>query len=451
MREMLQMLFERDGHSVSVARDVKSALAACKDDPRPDLVLSDLRLPDGSGMDVLRHVREHHPDTQVIMLTAFATTENAVEAMRLGAYDYQIKPAKVDEIRVVTAKALEKQALIRDNRALVAQLRGQYGLSRLLGRSPRMVEVLELIDKVAPTRTNVLIEGESGTGKELVARAIHERSQQSSGPFVAINCGAIPEQLIEAELFGHAAGAFTGAHKVRAGLFESAHGGTLLLDEIGELPSPMQVKLLRVLQERMARRVGDEHERPVDVRVIAATNQDLQKQVGLGAFREDLFYRLNVVRIRVPPLRQRREDIAVLARAFVLKYAQRTGKTIEAIAPDAVEALTQFAFPGNVRELENYMERAVALSAGSTIALDDLPDEVRRPTPTPHDMTTLNDQDLALDSTLTRVERQLIDEALRRSSGVKTRAAELLGLSFRSLRYRMQKLGYSHADDDEQG
>lgn len=446
MREMLQLLLERDGHAVTLARSVKTALEACVE--APDLVLTDLRLPDGTGIEVLRYVRDHHADTQVIVLTAFATTENTVEAMRLGAYDYQIKPVKVDEIRAITAKALEKLNLIRDNRQLVAQLRGQYGLSRILGRSPRMVEVLELIEKVAPTRTNVLLEGESGTGKELVARAIHDSSQQASGPFVAVNCGAIPEPLIEAELFGHAAGAFTGAHKTRPGLFEAAHGGTILLDEIGELPASMQVKLLRVLQERMARRVGDERERPVDVRVVAATNQDLQKLVAAGGFREDLFYRLNVVRVRVPPLRQRREDIPVLARAFMLKYAQKTGKNIESIAPDAMAALCGFPFPGNVRELENYMERAVALANNAAIQLVDLPEEVQRPAlPTARDLSSLADKDLGLEDTLMRVERQLIDEAMRRASGVKTQAAEILGLSFRSLRYRMQKLGYGGAED----
>ncbi|HET6346240.1 MAG TPA: sigma-54 dependent transcriptional regulator, partial [Myxococcota bacterium] len=273
MREMLQLLFERDGHDVAVARDVKSALAGGRE--APHVVFSDLKLPDGTGMDVLRFFRERHPETQVVMMTAFGTTENAVEAMRLGAYDYQIKPVKVDEIRAITEKALEKYRLIRDNKQLVAQLRGQYGISRIIGRSPKMVALLDLVERVAPSGSNVLIEGESGTGKELVARAIHDGSPVGQGPFVAVNCGAIPASLIEAELFGHVAGAFTGASRTHAGLFEAAHGGTLLLDEIGELPPPMQVKLLRVLQERVIRRVGDDRERPVQVRVVAATNQDL--------------------------------------------------------------------------------------------------------------------------------------------------------------------------------
>ena len=441
MREMLQLLFERDGHAVSTAKSVKAALDSLRESP--DLVFTDMRLPDGSGLEVLSKAHEALPETQVIVMTAFGTTENAVEAMRQGAYDYQIKPVKVDEIRAVTEKALEKVALIRDNRQLSAQLRNQYGLSRLLGKSPRMVEVMELVEKVAPSGSNVLIEGESGTGKELVARAIHEGSRQANGPFVAVNCGAIPDTLIESELFGHAAGAFTSAARARAGLFETAKSGTLLLDEIGELPGPMQVKLLRVLQERMIRRVGEERERPVEVRVVAATNLDLHKMVQAGRFREDLFYRLNVVRIRVPPLRQRREDIPVLARAFVLKYAQKSGKPVEGMSPEALSALCAYDFPGNVRELENYVERAVTLVNGNHIHLEDLPEDVRTPTRSLiAERFSEGNGTINLEETLEKTERQLIDEALRRSDGVKTRAAELLGLSFRSLRYRMQKLGY---------
>lgn len=449
MREMMQLLMERDGHDVSLARDVKSAIAAFGD--KPDLVFTDLNLPDGTGMDVLRHAREKHPETQIIVMTAFGTTENAVEAMRLGAYDYQIKPVKVDEIRAVTEKALEKFRLLQSNRELLGQLKGSLGISRMMGGSSRMVEVLTLVERVAGSGSNVLIEGESGTGKELVARAIHSASPQAAGPFVPVNCGAIPDTLIEAELFGHAAGAFTGANKARAGLFEAAKGGTILLDEIGELPVAMQVKLLRVLQERMVRRVGDEHERPINVRVVAATNQDLPRMVQAGTFREDLYYRLNVVRIRVPALRDRREDIPMLARAFVLKFAEKTGKKIDGITQPAVQALSAFGFPGNVRELENYMERAVALAQGQQITPEDLPEEVRVPSlPNPTEaFEQQKDGAVDLEATLERVERQLIDEALRRANGVKTKAAELLGLSFRSLRYRLQKLGYSDVDKGE--
>ncbi|MEO0815590.1 MAG: sigma-54 dependent transcriptional regulator, partial [Myxococcota bacterium] len=288
----------------------------------------------------------------------------------------QLKPFKVVEIRAITLKALEKVALIRENQHLATQLRDRYGLSPIVGRSTKMSKVLEMIGKVAPTRANVLIEGESGTGKELVAREIHQRSSRSSGPFVPVNCGAIPDTLIEAELFGHAAGAYTGAQKNRAGLFEAAKGGTLLLDEVGELPSQVQVKLLRVIQERSVRRVGDDTERPIDVRLVAATNRDLQRMVEEGEFREDLFYRLNVVRLRVPALRERREDIPLLARAFLEKYVEEIGKNLDGFSRDAMHRIESFDYPGNVRELQNVVERAVALAGGSVIEAADLPEQL---------------------------------------------------------------------------
>ncbi|MEZ4271457.1 MAG: sigma-54 dependent transcriptional regulator [Myxococcota bacterium] len=440
MREVLQILLEGEGYDVTAAGDVQHAILAGTETP-PDLVFTDLRLPDGSGLDVLRWMNDNHPDAQVIVLTAFATTENAVEAMRMGAYDYQIKPVKVDEIRALAQKALEKVSLLRDNRQLKAQLKGKYGLARLVGTSQAMMNVVSLIEKVAPTRTNVLIEGESGTGKELVARAVHEGSPRFKESFVAVNCGAIPETLIEAELFGHGAGAYTGAGKARRGLFEAAHGGTLLLDEIGELPPPMQVKLLRVLQERKVRRVGEELERPIDVRIIAATNRDLEDLVKTEAFREDLFYRLNVVRIRVPPLRERTDDIPDLARVFLQRFANDSGKEIVGFSEEAMRALTHYAFPGNVREIENCMERAVALASGSTVELSDLPDAMRQ---TSHgsidDPLGFPEGGIALEERLEEIERNLMRRALERANGVKTHAAELLGLSFRSFRYRLQKL-----------
>ncbi len=447
MREFLQILLEREGHEVVSCSDVKGALAALED-REPDMVFSDLKLPDGTGMEVLKTVRERYPDAQVIMMTAFATAENAVEAMRLGAYDYQLKPFKVSEVRALTQKALEKVQLLRDNRALRAQLKG---LERLVGQSARMREVAELVGKVAPTKTSVLIEGESGTGKELVARAIHEASPRAAGPFVPVNFGAIPETLIEAELFGHAAGAFTGAARARGGLFEAAHQGTLLLDEVGELPASMQVKLLRVLQERSVRRVGEERERPIDVRILAATNKVLQDMVRQGSFREDLYYRLNVVRIVVPPLRERLEDVPLLARAFMARFAQDQGKVLEGIAPEAMRALTRYGFPGNVRELENYMERAVALAGGALITLGDLPEELRAATPDSSlgDLLAFPEEGVELEGVLASLERRLIEEAMRRAGGVKTRAAELLGLSFRSLRYRLQRLGVESEGEGE--
>jgi two-component system, NtrC family, response regulator PilR len=441
MREMLQLLLQRDGHVVDVVSDVKGALALLGRES-VDLVFTDLKLPDGSGMEVLTWMRTNRPEAQVIMMTAFATTENAVQAMRLGAYDYQLKPFKIDELQALTHKALEKAQLIRDNQSLRAQLKTRSGASRLIGTSAKMGAVLSLIEKVAPSRSNVLVEGESGTGKELVARAVHDASPRSEAPFVAINCAAIPASLIEAELFGHAAGAFTGAGKARPGLFEAAHGGTIFLDEIGEVPQAMQAKLLRAIQERVVRRIGEEGERQIDVRIIAATNKRLADLVKDGGFREDLFYRLNVVRIEVPPLRERTDDIPLLARAFVQKHAAELKKPLEGIAPDAQRALAGYPFPGNVRELENFIERAVALASGELIHVHDLPEEVQATQGPPvGDLLAFPEEGVAIEERLVAIERVFIDEALRRANGVKTKAAEMLGLSFRSLRYRLQKLG----------
>ncbi len=447
LREVLETLLEKEGHDVVTAADVTSAIG-CVGNHRLDLVFTDLKLPDGSGMEVLKHVRERQPDAQVIVMTAYATTETAVDAMKLGAYDYQLKPFKIEEIRAITHKALEKVTLIRENQQLATQLRDRYGLSPIVGRSPKMGKVLELIEKVAPTKANVLVEGESGTGKELVARAIHQSSPRSSGPFVPVNCGAIPETLIEAELFGHAAGAYTGAQKARAGLFEAAKGGTLLLDEVGELPPQVQVKLLRVIQERTVRRVGDDTERPVDVRLVSATNRDLQHMVELGEFREDLYYRLNVVRIRVPPLRERREDIPLLARAFLKKYVEEIGKPLEGFSRATMSQIEAFSYPGNVRELENVIERAVALASGSNIEIDDLPDELAtaRPAPSPAQLSL--EEGFDLKERLGEVERAYIELAMERAGGVKTHAASLLGLSFRSFRHRLKKLGIDQGDDE---
>ncbi|MBI5511329.1 MAG: sigma-54-dependent Fis family transcriptional regulator [Deltaproteobacteria bacterium] len=441
MREFLQILLEREGHVVTTAASVKQALQRCGEGVA-ELVFVDLKLPDGSGMEVLAWLKEHEPDVQVIMMTAFATTETAVGAMRIGAYDYQLKPFKVEETRALTQKALEKLTLLRENRALRAQLKGDHNLAHIVGKSTGMAELMALLAKVAPTPASVLIEGESGTGKELVARAIHAASPRHAGPFVAVNCGAIPETLLESELFGHAAGAFTGANRSRPGLFETATAGTLLFDEIGELPLSMQVKLLRVLQERKVRRVGEEHERPVDVRVLAATNHDLQARVQAGRFREDLFYRLNVVRLRLPPLRERQDDIPTLARAFVLKYAESMGKEVRDVAPETVRALCGYRFPGNVRELQNLMERAVILAGGDAIQLADLPEEVRGTAPLAAAAdVTIPEGGIDFEATVQGLERRLLKTALTRAGGVKTRAAELLGLSLRSLRYRLQKLG----------
>lgn len=447
LREVLQTLLEREGHDVVSAEDVESALKTAKDWDL-DLVYTDLKLPDGDGLEVLKHIRERRTDTQVIVMTAFASTETAVEAMRLGAYDYQLKPFKMDEVRALTAKALEKVALIRENRKLTHEAKSRFGFSAIVGRSPRMLEVIELLEKVGPTKANILVEGESGTGKELVARALHSNSDRREGPFVPVNCGAIPETLIEAELFGHAAGAYTGANKARAGLFEAASGGTLLLDEVGELPLATQVKLLRVLQERVLRRVGEDKERPVDVRIVAATNRDLQEMSAEGTFREDLYYRLNVVRVRVPALRERRPDISLLATTFLRKYADESGKELEGFSAEALSVLERYDFPGNVRELENVVERAVALCGATEIAVDDLPEEVRRrPASQALPAVELPIDGVDLNTLLANMERGYIEAALEHSGGVKTHAAALLGLTFRSFRHRLKKLGIEDGED----
>ena len=449
MREFLQILMEGEGHEVELASTYSEAERACASH-QFDLVITDLKLPDGSGLDVLKAVKEHQVDAQTIMLTAFATTETAVEAMRLGAYDYQIKPVKVDELSALSAKALEKVELVRENRELSRELNQRMTTDRILGQSAATRALVKMIAKVAPTRSNILIQGESGTGKELVSRALHDASNRKSGPFVAINCGAIPESLIEAELFGHVAGAYTGAAKARDGLFVAAHGGTLLLDEIGELPLSMQVKLLRVLQERRIRRVGDDKEREVDIRLIASTNRDLEQMVEEGTFREDLFYRLNVVRLHVAPLRDRVEDIPLLARAFVAKYAQDAEKDIGGISPDAMASLCRYGFPGNVRELENCIERAVALAAEELIQLEDLPENVvEKSIESSSSPLDFMEEGVNLEGRLQEIELGFIMEAMRRTGGVKKRAAELLGLSFRSFRYRLQKLNIGDDSDSE--
>ena len=448
MREFLQILMQEDGHDVHVAASVAEGLDVLgKLDP--DLVFTDLKLPDGSGLEVLEWLRDHQPETQVIMVTAYASAETAVQAIRLGAYDYQTKPFQVDEVRAIAERALEKGALIRQNRHMAVQLQDKYSVGNIISRSDAMRSVVALIHKVAPSQTSVLIEGESGVGKELVARAIHSESSRATGPFVAVNCGAIAENLIESELFGHAAGSFTGASKARAGLFEAANKGTILLDEVGELPMPMQVKLLRVLQERTVRRVGEDKQNPVDIRVVAATNRDLEALVKTGEFREDLFYRLNVVRIRVPPLRQRREDIPMLITSFIQQFSQSVNPNVFRVDGDALDALCRYDWPGNVRQLQNMVERGVTLASGEAVSLRDLPEDILgQDEPGPSGPVAIGDG-FNLEALLVETERRYLQEALRQSGGIKTKAAALLGLSFRSFRYRLQKSGLASDNGSE--
>ncbi|MBK8253342.1 MAG: sigma-54-dependent Fis family transcriptional regulator [Polyangiaceae bacterium] len=453
---MLEIAFKRQGYDVVVAPGARSGTEALRQNPQPfPLVLTDLMMPDGSGLDVLSAAKQRNPATEVIVITAHSTVETAIEAMRKGAYDFVTKPFSPAEMTALASKALEKSTLVAENQRLRAQIeRLAQDSGQVLGTSPAMLRVVELIAKVAPMRTTVLITGESGTGKERVARALHEQSDRASAPFLVVNCGALPEQLMESELFGHEKGAFTGAATRALGLFREADGGTVLLDEVGELPLPLQVKLLRVLQERKVRPVGASAEVPVDVRVLAATNREVEADVQSGKFRQDLYYRLNVIRIELPPLRDRREDIVRLADRFIRRFANETGKDVRALTADAVRALDAYTFPGNVRELENMIERAVALASGPTIGLGDLPKSVvgLPASPAPR-LADLPPEGCLLDDVLSEVERRLLLQALERTGGVRTAAAKLLGVTFRSLRYRLAKQGLGSdepdADDEE--
>ncbi|MHB8766769.1 MAG: sigma-54 dependent transcriptional regulator, partial [Deferrisomatales bacterium] len=374
-------------------------------------------------------------------IPALGSAETAVEAMKRGAYDYLTKPFKVDEIKVTVQKALEKAALARENRELRRRLEASEAGGLILGRSPPMQEVLRMVERVAPTGVTVLVCGESGTGKELVARRLHQLAGRR-GPFVAVNCSAIPEGLMESELFGHVKGSFTGAVADKPGLFEAAHGGTLFLDEVGELPLTLQPKLLRALQEGKVKRVGGNREVAVDVRIVSATNKELRAEVAAGRFREDLYYRLNVVALEIPPLRDRRDDIPLLAQHFLQKYAAQFRRGVRGFAREALERLEGYGYPGNVRELENLVERAVALEAGEYLSCQSLPAHVGCDAePARGRLPDLAEPAFDLEKLLESVERRYLDEALGRAGGNKTEAARLLGLSFRSMRYRLDKLG----------
>ncbi len=438
MQEFLDILLRKQGYEVQTAGDLASASLALESDDY-DLLITDMQMPDGSGVDLLRNARRVAPDLVVIVITAFATTETAIEAMKEGAYDYITKPFKVDEILLVVQKALEKKLLATENRRLRHALRSERQQRPLVGNSPAMEQVFEMISRVSDTKTNVLIYGESGTGKELVARAIHDESDRSDRPFVALNCAAIPENLLESELFGHMKGSFTGAVANKDGLFESAEGGSLFLDEVGEISPPLQVKLLRVIQEKTIRRVGGTKDTQVDVRLIAATNRRLEEEVAAGRFREDLYYRLNVIQLELPALRERIEDLPLLVHHFIEKYARELGKQVRGVEPEAMEQLSRYAFPGNVRELENIIERAVALARAEWVGIDALPPTV---TATPvGSAPQIPAEGVQLENLIADYERGLLREALKRAGGVKKKAAQLLGISFRSFRYRLEKLG----------
>ena len=450
LRDMLTILFRREGYEVTVASSYTAGVEAVDGAPTPyELVLTDLLMPDGSGLDVLTRAKERSAHTEVIVMTAYAAVETAIDAMKRGAYDFVTKPFATSELRALAEKALEKRALVAENERLRAQVERAHPKG-ILGKSARMRAVLDLVERVARSKSTVLVTGESGTGKERVARAIHDLSDRADKPWLVVNCGALPEALMESELFGHDKGAFTGATSKHLGIFREAEGGTVFLDEVGELPLQLQVKLLRVLQERKVRSVGASAETDVDVRVIAATNRDVEDDVKTGKLRQDLYYRLNVLRIEIPPLRDRPEDIPELAEFFLRRCAAEHKKEISGFSADALRALERHPFQGNVRELENVVERAVALASSSIIGLGDLPEAVvgAAASVTPA-LTALPASGCELDQVVSEVERRLIVQALERTGGVRTNAAKLLGVSLRSLRYRMQKLGLASADEDD--
>jgi len=446
MRTFLEIILRKEGYSVETAADGMKALDNINNNVF-DLAILDILMPVMNGIEVLKRIIEKSPETTVIIITAFASHETAIEAMKLGAYDYITKPFKIDEIKLVIKKALDKKGLERENLRLRKELQTKYGFANIIGRSIGISKVFELIKRVSELKVNVLITGESGTGKELVARAVHYSGSRHRGPFIAVNCGAIPEPLVESELFGYRRGAFTGASRNKKGLFEEADGGTIFLDEIVDLPIHLQVKLLRVIEEKTIRPLGSTEPIPVDIRIIAATNKLLEEEIANEKFREDLFYRLNVIKIDLPPLRDRRDDIPPLAIHFVEKYSREMGKDINGISPKALETLESYHYPGNVRELENIIARCVALETSNVIRQQTLPELIVN-------MGSLNIENgiagnFGLDHLLETFEKRTIDKALTEAQGNKVEAAKLLGITFRSLRYRLAKHGL--LDEEEEG
>lgn len=451
IREFLEIMLKKEGYEITLAEDGQKAkdLLAKKSF---DMIISDLQMPHVTGIELLKHVKETAPEIVFMMITAFGTTETAVEAMKMGAYDYITKPFKIDEVRLNIQNALRSRNLEVENRTLKKELTKEYSFQNMVGNSPAMHVIFDMVKRVSQTPTNVLVTGESGTGKEVVAKAIHYNGPLKDKPFVTINCGAIPENLMESEMFGHKKGSFTGAVTDKAGLFEVADTGTLFLDEVGELPLTIQVKLLRAIQERVIRRVGATDDMKVEVRIIAATNRNLEEMVQKGTFRQDLFYRLNVINIRTPGLRERREDIPLLANHFLKKYNERLNKNIGGISTEAMEILKKYDYPGNVRELENLIERTVALEGGAMILPESLPPMVN--TISGRKMASSNeieigDDGVDLDKVMGQIEKELLIKAIHSAGGVKKRAAKLLHISFRSMRYRIEKYNLGIVGDDE--
>lgn len=438
--DFLSVLAGQEGFEVRTAASVEAArqaLAAWT----PDLVLCDLLMPDGSGLDLLRETRASGSPVPFLVMTAYTSTQSAIEAMKLGAYDYVSKPFDVEELKATLSRALEKTRLYEENVYLKHELQQRFGASNIIGRSSRMRAIFNLIEKVARTPSTVLIQGESGTGKELIARAIHLASPRANCRFLSINCGALPETLLESELFGHERGSFTGAVRDRRGLLLEAHRGTLFLDEISEMSLAMQVKLLRALQEKTVRRLGGTEEEAFDVRIIAATNKNLKEKIARGEFREDLFYRIHVIPVELPPLRERREDIPLLVDHFLRRFSEQLGTPPKRIAAEAMRLLEGYSWPGNVRELENLIERAVALSTSPVVTVADFPDYLTSGRGDSLRGPELPPEGLDLEAHLDRLRTEFMRQALERTDGRPTQAAQLLGMSFRSFRYYAKKAG----------
>lgn len=456
IREFFEIMLKREGYEVISSVNGREALEALKK-RHVDLVISDIQMPEMSGLELLSKIRETDPDMAVIMITAFGSTETAVEAMKLGAYDYIQKPFKIDEVKIVITQALERRTLKIENQQLKKELGSKYAFDNIIGGAPPMLRIYDMVRRVANTKSSALITGESGTGKELIARAIHYNSSLKEKSFVTVNCGAIPENLMESEMFGHKKGSFTGAIADKKGLFEVASGGTIFLDELGELPLAMQVKLLRVIQEGTFKRVGGTDDVHVDVRIISATNKNLESEVKAGRFREDLFYRLNVIQVHCPPLRERREDIQMLANHFLDKFSRALGVGTKKISNEALDILKRYHYPGNVRELENIMERTVALEPSPIILPESLPrhlvDSQRAVGVLDANKIEIDgEHGIDLEKLVADFERTLLIKALQQTGGIKKRAAKLLHISFRSMRYRVDKyqLGNMSVDDEDE-
>ena len=447
--DLLSVVFEKEGYMVETSLSATRAVELMGNEDF-DIVISDIKMPKMSGMELLSYVRKNRPDIPIVMITAYGTIKQAVEALKAGAMDYIVKPFDVEELKIIVAQGLEKKRLKEENLFLKKELKEKYDFENMIGKSKVMQEVYNLIEKVAGTDSTVLITGESGTGKEIAARAIHYLGTRRERAFVSINCGALPENLLESELFGHVKGSFTGAVVNKKGMFEVAEKGTLFLDEVGEMSPWTQVKLLRALHDKRIRRVGGTEEVQVDVRIIAASNRDLKKSISQGNFREDLFYRLNVISFEMPPLRKRKEDIPLLVTHFLENYCNKMGRQMKRIVPEVIDVLESYPWPGNVRELENVIERVVAIEERETITKGSLPNEMLQPSEK-QDTTPVIQQGFDLNAVMDEISSGYVKQALQFSKGNLKEAANILGINYRSLRYLVEKHGLKNVNRENKG